>query len=147
MSLVSLAVVAFVGTVFWAASPEAATALVGAQHRASPLLVGIVAAGGQGAALIGLYCFGEQLRRRWRWFDAKCARARVHSRLGSERTATGVAVAAGLFGFPPVSVTAALIPGVAPRPLRLLPLVLVLRLVRFTALAWAASLFGWHLPW
>jgi hypothetical protein len=51
MSLVSLAVVAFVGTVFWAASPEAATALVGAQHRASPLLIGIVAAGGQGAAL------------------------------------------------------------------------------------------------
>jgi hypothetical protein len=58
-----------------------------------------------------------------------------------------VAVTAGLFGFPPVSVTTTLLPGVAPRPLRLLPLVLVLRLVRFTVLAWAAALFGWHLPW
>jgi len=56
-------------------------------------------------------------------------------------------VAASILGVPPVSVTAALLPGVAPRPRRLLPLMLALRLLRFGAMAWAASLFGWHLPW
>ncbi|HEY6477533.1 MAG TPA: hypothetical protein VI456_13210 [Polyangia bacterium] len=146
MSLFGLAAAAFIGTVVWIVSPEAATALVGAQHRWSPLTIGLVAASGQAVALTGLFFFGDLLRRRWRWFDRKCERARAGSRLGTARTATGVAVAAGLLGFPPVSVTTTLLPGVAPRPLRLLPLVLLLRLVRFTVLAWAASLFGWHLP-
>jgi membrane protein YqaA with SNARE-associated domain len=146
MSLLGLAAAAFIGTVVWIVSPEAATALVGAQRHHSPLTIGLVAAAGQSVALIGLFFFGAELRRRWRWFDRKCERARSGA-LGTERTATGVAVSAGLLGFPPVSVTTTLIPGVAPRPLRLLPLVLVLRFVRFTALAWAAALFGWHLPW
>ncbi|HXJ21335.1 MAG TPA: hypothetical protein VMT03_13980 [Polyangia bacterium] len=43
--------------------------------------------------------------------------------------------------------TAALVPGVAPRPLRLLPLMLVLRFARFTVLAWGARASGWHLHW
>lgn len=146
MSLFGLCAASFVGTVFWIVSPEAAVALAGAQHRWSPLAIGLCAAGGQAVALTGLFFFGAELRRRWRWFDRKCERARTGS-LGRERTSTGVAVTAGLLGFPPVSVTTTLLPGVAPRPLRLLPLVLVLRLVRFTALAWAAALFGWHLPW
>ena len=46
-----------------------------------------------------------------------------------------------------MSVTAALVPGAAPRPLLMLPLMLVLRLVRFTVLAWGARASGWHLPW
>jgi hypothetical protein len=79
--------------------------------------------------------------------DRQCARARTRSRLGTERYATGAVVTAGLLGFPPVSVTAAMLPGVAPRPLRLLPLMLLLRLVRFIALGWAGSRFGWRLPW
>jgi hypothetical protein len=147
MSLLSLAAVAFIGTVFWVASPEAATALAGAQHRWSPLAIGLAAAGGQSVALVGLYFFGAQLRRRWRWFDRQCERARSRSPLGTERYATGAIVTAGLLGFPPVSVTAALLAGVAPRPLRLLPLMLLLRLVRFMALGWAGSRFGWRLPW
>ena len=147
MSLASLAAVAFIGTVFWVASPEAATALAGAQHRWSPLAIGLAAAGGQSVALVGLYFFGAQLRRRWRWFDRQCERARSLSPLGTERYATGAVVTAGLLGFPPVSVTAALLSGVAPRPLRLLPLMLLLRLVRFIALGWAGSRFGWRLPW
>jgi hypothetical protein len=145
MSLFGLAAAAFIGTVFWLVSPEAAAALVGAARRHSALTIGAVAAGGQSVALVGLFFFGAELRRRWRWFDRKCERARTGA-LGTERTSTGVAVTAGLLGFPPVSVTTTLLPGVAPRPLRLLPLVLVLRLVRFTVLAWAAALFGWHLP-
>lgn len=148
MSLASLAAVAFIGTVFWVASPEAATALAGAQHRWSPLGIGLAAAGGQSIALVGLYFFGSQLRRRWRWFDRQCARARSRSPVdNTQRYAAGAVVTAGLFGFPPVSVTATLLSGVAPRSLQLLPLMLVLRLVRFIALGWAGARFGWRLPW
>ena len=148
MSLFSLAAVAFVGTVFWVASPEAANALAGAQHRWSPLEIGLAAAAGQSVALVGLYFFGGQLRRRWRWFDRQCARARARSALGNtQRYATGAVVTAGLLGFPPVSVTATLLSGLAPRPLPLLPLMLLLRLVRFIALGWAGARFGWRLPW
>jgi hypothetical protein len=146
MSLFGLCAAAFIGTVFWIVSPEAATAFAGSLRRWSPLTIGLVAAVGQSLALVGLFFFGAELRRRWRWFDRKCERARTGS-LGTARTSTGVAASAGLLGFPPVSVTTALLPGVAPRPLRLLPLVLALRFVRFTALAWGAALFGWHLPW
>jgi len=146
MSLFSLAAVAFIGTIFWLVSPEAATAVVGADRRWSPVTIGLVAAAGQSMALSGLFFFGEQLRQHWRWFDAKCERARTQSRLGREGYATSVVVAASLLGFPPVSVTAALVPGVAPRPLLMLPLMLVLRFFRFTLLAWAARASGWHLP-
>ena len=148
MSLASIAAVAFIGTVFWVASPEAATALAGAQHHWSPLAIGFAAAGGQSVALIGLYFFGSQLRRRWRWFDRQCERARSRSPVdNTQRYATGAVVTAGLLGFPPVSVTATLLSGVAPRSLQLLPLMLVLRLVRFIALGWAGARFGWRLPW
>jgi len=148
MSLASLAAVAFIGTVFWVASPEAATALAGAQHRWSPLAIGLAAAGGQSVALVGLYFFGAQLCRRWRWFDRQCERVRARSAVGNtQRYATGAVVTAGLLGFPPVSVTATLLSGVAPRPLQLLPLMLLLRLVRFVALGWAGARLGWRLPW
>jgi hypothetical protein len=146
LSLAGVAAIAFIGTVFWVASPEAATALAGSQHRWSPLLIGLVAASGQSVALVGLYLFGAELRRRWRWFDRQCERARARSRLGTERYAIGVAVASGFLGFPPISVTAALIPGVAPRPRRLLPLLLLVRFARFVTLAGLGALFGWHLP-
>ncbi len=147
MSLLSTAAIAFIGTVFWLASPEAATALAGAQHRWPVPLIGLVAAGSQSVALIALFFFGEALRRRSAWFDRQCARAKTNTRLGREGYATGAVVSASLLGFPPVSVTAALLPGVAPRPGRLLPLMLVLRFVRFTALAWAGAAFGNGLPW
>jgi hypothetical protein len=148
MSLASIAAVAFIGTVFWVASPEAATALAGAQHRWSPLAIGLAAAAGQSVALVSLYFFGSQLRRHWRWFDRQCERVRSRSALGNtQRYATGAVVTAGLLGFPPVSVTATLLSGLAPRALQLLPLMLVLRLVRFIALGWIGARFGWRLPW
>jgi membrane protein YqaA with SNARE-associated domain len=147
MSLLSLAAVGFIGTVFWLVSPEAAIAVAGAQRRWSPLDIGLVAAAGQSLALVGLFFFGEQLRRRWRWFDQKCEQARARSRLGRPGYAGSIVAGAAVLGFPPISVTAALLPGVAPRPLRLLPLMLLLRFARFTALAWGARATGWHLPW
>src|SRR3569623_212524 len=136
MSLFGLATGAGVGTGFWLASPEAAVALAGTQHRWAPLTIGLIAGAGQAGALVVLFFFGAELRRRWRWFDRKCERARTQTRLGTPGTAAGVVVAASLLGVPPVSVTAALLPGVAPRPGHLLPLMLVLRFLRFTAMAW-----------
>lgn len=147
MSLLSTAAIAFIGTVFWLASPEAATVLAGAQHRWPVPLIGLVAGASQSVALLALFFFGEELRRRSRWFDRQCARARTNTRLGREGYAAGAVVSASLLGFPPVSVTAALLPGVAPRPGRLLPVMLILRVVRFTALAWAGAVFGERLPW
>lgn len=147
MSLFGLATVACLGTVFWLASPEAAVALAGTQQRWSALTIGLVAGGGQAVALAGLFFFGAELRRHWRWFDRKCEQARTGTRLGTPGTSAGVVVAASLLGVPPVSVTAALLAGVAPRPGRLLPVMLVLRVVRFAAMAWAAAVCGWRLPW
>ncbi len=147
MSLLSTAAIAFIGTVFWLASPEAATALAGAQHLWPVPLIGLVAAASQSVALLGLFFFGEALRRRSAWFDWQCARAKTSTRLGRPGYATGAVVSAGLLGFPPVSVTATLLPGLAPRPKRLLPVMLILRFVRFTALAWAGAALGGRLPW
>ena len=139
--------ITLVGTLFWAASPEAATVLFASQHAWSPLMIGLIAAGGQAVALVGLFAFGDQLRRRWRWFDRKCeqVRARVGERLA--RNAVVVAATSGLIGVPPVSMTATLAPGLAPRPVQLLPMMLVLRVVRFTAVAALAIHFGLKWPW
>ena len=51
------------------------------------------------------------------------------------RNAVAVATASGLLGFPPVSVAATLAPGLAPRPVLLLPLMVALRVVRFSVVA------------
>jgi hypothetical protein len=131
--------VALVGTVFWLASPEAAVALFASSRRWHPLVIGLVAGGGQAVSLTVLFLFGDQLRRRWRWFDGKCERVRARFGERMTRNAIMVASASGLLGFPPVSVSATLAPGLAPRPGPLLPLMIVTRVVRLTALAALAS--------
>ena len=139
--------VAVVGTLFWLASPEAAVVLFASTQQWNPLAVGLVAAGGQGVALTVLFLFGGQLRRRWRWFDRQCDRVRV--RLGDRmaRSAILVAVVSGGLGVPPVSVSATLAPGLAPRPLPLLPIMIVMRVARMTVIAALAARFGGRWPW
>jgi hypothetical protein len=135
MSAATLFGVGVVGTIFWLASPEAAVALFAASRNWNPFVIALVAAGGQAVSLTLLFLFGDQLRRRWGWFDRQCERVRV--RLGDRmaRSAVIVAAASGLAGVPPVSVSATLAPGMAPRPLPLLPLMIAMRVVRFTVLA------------
>jgi len=131
--------IAVVGTVFWLASPEAAVALFASARRLHPLVIGLVAGGGQAVSLTVLFLFGDQLRRRWRWFDRKCERVRARFGERMTRNAIVVASASGLLGFPPVSVSATLAPGLAPRPVPLLPLMIVTRIVRLTVVAALAS--------
>jgi hypothetical protein len=139
--------IAVVGTIFWLVSPEAAVAVFAARERWNPVVVGLVAGGGQAVSLTLLFLFGDQLRRRWRWFDGKCERVRTRFGARLSRNAIVVASTSGLLGFPPVSVAATLAPALAPRPALLLPLMVLLRVVRLTLLAAlaASTLGGW--PW
>jgi hypothetical protein len=145
MSAGALFGAAAVGTVFWLASPEAAVALFASSRRWNPVVIGLIAGGGQAVSLVLLFQFGDQLRRRWRWFDRQCER--VRTRLGDRmaRSAVVVASASGLLGVPPVSVTATLAPGLAPRPRPLLPLMIGMRVVRLSVVAALATawLHGW----
>jgi hypothetical protein len=145
-SALTLFGIACIGTVFWAVSPELATMVFARGHAWHPLSIGLLAAAGQLIALVALFVFGTQLRRRWRWFDRKCERAR--ERLGTRPTEKGLVVfaAAGLFGFPPVSVTAAIAPGLVPRPRGMLSFMAVLRVVRFSVLAAIATHPRLHWP-
>ena len=144
---VTLFGIAVVGTIFWLASPEAAVAVFASREHWNPVAIGLVAGGGQAVSLTLLFLFGDQLRRRWRWFDGKCERVRTRFGARLSRNAIVVASTSGLLGFPPVSVAATLAPALAPRPALLLPLMVLLRVVRLTLLAAlaASTLGGW--PW
>jgi len=139
--------IAVIGTLFWVASPEAAVALFTTTQRWNPPLVAVVATGGQAVSATLLFLFGGELRRRWRWFDQRCERVRV--RLGERmaRRAPVVAAVSGLLGFPPLSLTATLAPALAPRPKPLLPILLVMRFVRFTVIAALATSAARWWPW
>jgi hypothetical protein len=140
MEAMALVVTAFVGTFFWVASPEGAVALA-SQRGWSPFLVGALAAVGQGTALALLFTFGDQLRRRWPWFDRQCERVRRKHGARLARGEVPLACSSGLLGLPPASVTAALAPGLGLRA-RMLPLLLAMRFVRLTATALVAIRIG-----
>jgi membrane protein YqaA with SNARE-associated domain len=131
--------IAFVGTFFWPISPEAGVVLWATHYGWNPLLVGAVAGVGQGAAHVVLFFFGDQIRRRWRWFDRQCERARVRFGERLTRNTHWVGITAGLIGLPPTSATAALAPGVGLSASRLLPVMFVTRTIRFAVVAVVAA--------
>ena len=147
MSVATLFGIAVIGTLFWVASPEAAVALFASRQQLHPVAIAAVAAGGQAVSLTLLFLFGEQLRRRWGWFDRQCQR--VRARLGDRgaRNAMAIAATSGLIGFPPASVSATLAPGMAPRSAPLLPLLIVTRFARFVVLASLVTYLGVRWPW
>ncbi|HXU81466.1 MAG TPA: hypothetical protein VN914_08710 [Polyangia bacterium] len=134
--------VGFVGTFFWPLSPEGAAALYASQSHWHPLLVGLLVAAGQSAAHVVLYFGGDQLRRRWRWFDRKCERARARHGRWLTRGLVPLGVASGLLGLPPSSVTAALAPGLGLSARVLLPLLFAMRVVRLSAVAYLGPGLG-----
>ena len=127
----SLVGLTFIGTFFWPASPEAAAVYYVTVRGWFPLTVAVLAALGQAAAAAALFGLGGELRRRWRWFDGRCesARAKVGKYLAKGQWV--LAGGSGLLGVPPMSVTAALAPGLGVSPWRFFPLVFVGRVVRF----------------
>jgi membrane protein YqaA with SNARE-associated domain len=127
--------IAFVGTFFWPVSPEAAAALCAKTCGWHPALIGLVAAAGQLAAHAILIASGDQIRRRWGWFDRQCARARLRFGRLLSRSAPVIGLTSGLFGVPPTSVTSALAPGLHLRVAHLLPPMFLMRIVRFTVVA------------
>jgi hypothetical protein len=133
---------AFVGTMFWVASPEAAAALSATRFGWSPLVVGGLAGLGQTAALLLLFAFGDQLRRRWRWFDRQCERVRASQGHRLARGAVPLAITSGLLGLPPASVTATLAPGLGIRGEQMLPILFLMRVARLTAVAALATRVG-----
>jgi hypothetical protein len=129
----------FVGTFFWPASPDVAVALFMSRRGWNALTVGLLAAAGQGMAYAVIYPTGEQIRRRWRWFGRQCERVRV--RFGPRLTTRGlpIACASGLIGVPPSSALVAVAPGLGLRARWLLPVLFVMRVLRFTLIAALAS--------
>ena len=127
--------IAFVGTFFWPVSPEAATVVWATHSGWHPALIGLVAATGQLAAQVVLVVSGDQIRRRWRWFDRQCERARVRFGRVLSRSAPVIGLTSGLFGVPPSSVTSALAPGLGLRVAHLLPAMFLMRIVRFAVVA------------
>ena len=131
--------IAFVGTVFWPVSPEAGAILWTTRYGWNPLLVALLAATGQAAAHVVLYVFGDQIRRRWRWFDRQCERARVRYGKRLERNVVWLGLTSGLIGLPPTSATSALAPGLGLSGPRLIPLMFLGRIVRFAVVTIVAT--------
>jgi membrane protein YqaA with SNARE-associated domain len=138
-SLFGLVGIAFVGTFFWPISPEAGAVLWTTRYGWDPLLVGLVAAAGQAAAHILLFVFGDQIRRRWRWFDRQCERARARFGDRLSRNTVWLGVTSGLLGLPPTSATAALASGLGLSAARLLPAIFLMRVIRFAVVAAIAA--------
>jgi hypothetical protein len=145
MSLLALYGVSLVGTVVWIVNPEVAAALCVSRRGLPPIEVGIVAAVGQMTAVLLLYGFGDQLRRRWRRFDELCARVRLRTGDRLARSTLVVLVTSGLLGFPPVSATATLAAGLRVSVARLFPILFAMRVIRFTAVSLLAANVHWHL--
>jgi membrane protein YqaA with SNARE-associated domain len=135
LSPLGLLGIAFVGTFFWPANPEAAGILCVTRYGWHPLLVGVLGASGQLVAQAILIASGDQIRRRWRWFDARCERARQRFGKTLARSAPAIGFTSGLLSVPPTSVTATLAPPLRLRIAYLLPVMFVARIVRFAALA------------
>ena len=113
-SPLSLLGIAFVGTFFWPVNPEAAGVLCVTRYGWHPLLVGVIGASGQLVAQAILILGGDQIRRRWGWFDRRCERARQRFGKILARSAPLIGFTSGLLSLPPTSVTAALAPRAAP---------------------------------
>jgi hypothetical protein len=142
MDALALVAVGFVGTFFWVISPEAAVVVFASQRGWPAPVIGLLAATGQAAAHLVLFTTGDQLRRRWRWFEAKCERARARHGRWLEKGVVPLGCLSGLVGIPPSSVTAALAPGLGLRAGALLPLLFAMRIVRLTTIAVLAARLG-----
>ena len=139
LTLLSFLGIAFVGTFFLPVNPEAAGVLCVTRYGWHPLLVGLIGASGQLVAQVILVVGGNQIRRRWGWFDRRCEYARQRFGKILTHSAPAIGFTSGLLSLPPTSVTAALAPGLHLRVQLLLPVMFVARIIRFAAIAMIAQ--------
>ena len=134
--------IAFVGSVFWVISPEASSVYYGAKLGWHPLAVGGLVALGQGPMYVLLYYGGERWAMRWKWLARVVARTRRRFQSRMERNYMVLTAAGAVTGVPPVIAMCALASAFDVRFARILPLVIVCRVIRFTVLAsggWAIT--------
>jgi membrane protein YqaA with SNARE-associated domain len=144
MELLALFPIGFVGSVLWFVSAEAAAVAYGAQGW-HPLAVGVCAALGQNTMHAILYFGGERLIRRWEWVRVQAAkvRQRFHRHLEEGYlTLTGIGA---LIGLPPLVGMVTLASGFGVPFVHALPVAVVGRIIRFTALAAVGEpLVAWY---
>jgi membrane protein YqaA with SNARE-associated domain len=136
----SLLGVAFVGTVFWVVSPEAAAIYYGAELGWNPLLVGATIAVGQIGMYAILYHGGEVMVQRWRWLHGKVMATRTRFLHHMERNYLILAGVGSTTGIPPIVALMALASGFGIPARAMLPVTIVGRTIRFTTLAAAGEL-------
>ena len=135
MKSLALLVVGFVGTVFWPASPEAATVLYVADRAGPPIAAALLVFAGQATAVTLLLLFGDRLGGRWRWLDRRWQRVRDRYGARLAQARLPLAVTSGLAGVPAVSLTALLAASAGLGSRRFTCVLLGARLVRFILIA------------
>ncbi len=138
-SPLSLLGIAFVGTFFWPVNPEAAGIVCVTRYGWHPLKVGVIGASGQLIAQAILILAGNQIRRRWGWFDRRCESARQRFGKILARSAPVIGFTSGLLSVPPTSVTAALATPLGLSIPLLLPMMFLARIARFAAITAIAA--------
>lgn len=139
LEVLSLAVVGFIGSVFWVLSPEAAAIYYGSELGWSPLMVGGVIACAQLPMYGLLYSFGGLVLRRWRWLARQVDRTRGRYQSHLERNYLLLTLAGATTGIPPIIALAVLASGFDVPLRRLLPVAAVGRVIRFSVLALAGE--------
>jgi membrane protein YqaA with SNARE-associated domain len=144
LSVLSLAGVAFVGSVFWVVSTEAAAIYYGGPRGWSAPAVGAVCAAAQTAMYLLLYFFGDWALARWAWLQRRVERTRERHASRLETSYLAVTAVAALTGAPPVLAMVSLASSFGVTWRHVLPTACLGRFVRFTTLAWAGdSLLAW----
>lgn len=144
MQVASLVVVAFIGSVLWVVSPEAAAVYYGSELGWNPVLVGLTCACGQIGMYVLLYHGGEVLVARWRWLHDKVIAVRLRYQRRLERGYLLMTFTGSMTGIPPILALVVLAPGFGVPQRHLLPVTFAGRMVRFTVLAFAGeALLAW----
>lgn len=144
MEALVLVTICAVGTLFPPMNPEFATAAFAARSGWHPVVVGLLAAGGQTVTYAGLYFLGARLLPRWPWLARQVDAIRLRFKDHLERRYLLVAVAAGALGLPPAAGLSAMASGFGIPARHVLPVIFVARAVRASAVAaFGQSLFAW----
>ncbi len=135
METLALLGISFVGSVFWVVSPELSSVYYGAELGWHPLAVGALVSLGQGPMWALLYFGGERWALRWKRLERAVQRTRERFQDRMERNYIGMVALGAVFGLPPLIALSALAAAFDVRLIRLLPVALLGRMVRFSILA------------